>query len=170
MVTSSRFSTFLFSRVLVRSNELSDCSAIEGDVEPEKLAGQEDGVDAIRKILQLCSIHSKTSREELPRVSTSTTKGSTPSNLVIEAADEDEIKFDSGPDESSVIVIQAAVRKFLRELVRHKKVVKLLYEGIWFVVVMLEVCDAFKPFLRCKLLCEPVMLTCLMKKLLFEKR
>ncbi|KAI3725419.1 hypothetical protein L1987_65207 [Smallanthus sonchifolius] len=65
--------------------------------------------------------------EELPRVSTSTTKGSTPSNLVIEAADEDEIKFDSSPDESFVIVIQAAVRKFLaqRELMRHKKVVKL---------------------------------------------
>ncbi|XP_076949258.1 protein IQ-DOMAIN 32-like, partial [Bidens hawaiensis] len=55
--------------------------------------------------------------EESPRVSTSTTKSS----------NEDDVKFDSSYDESSVVVIQAAVRRFLaqRELVRHKKVVKL---------------------------------------------
>ncbi|KAI7734163.1 hypothetical protein M8C21_026395 [Ambrosia artemisiifolia] len=65
--------------------------------------------------------------EELPRVSTSTTKGNMPSNLVTEAANVDETKVDSLSDESSVIVIQAAVRRFLaqRELSRHKKVVKL---------------------------------------------
>ncbi|KAI3796950.1 hypothetical protein L1987_39637 [Smallanthus sonchifolius] len=66
--------------------------------------------------------------EELPRVSTSTTKeGSTVSNLVTEAATDDEIKFESDLDESSVILIQSAVRKNLaqRELVRFKKIVKL---------------------------------------------
>ncbi|KAM0056795.1 putative IQ motif, EF-hand binding protein [Helianthus debilis subsp. tardiflorus] len=79
----------------------------------------------------ISSVSEKTSAneltEELPHVSTSTTKGNTPSNLVTEAADVDESKFDSGPDESSVIVIQAAVRRFLaqRELMRHKKAVKL---------------------------------------------
>ncbi|XP_076952839.1 protein IQ-DOMAIN 32-like [Bidens hawaiensis] len=65
--------------------------------------------------------------EELPRVSTSATKSTAPSNLVIQDADKDEVKFDSGYDESSVIVIQAAVRRFLaqREVVRHKIAVKL---------------------------------------------
>ncbi|KAI3745976.1 hypothetical protein L6452_08391 [Arctium lappa] len=61
--------------------------------------------------------------EELPRVSSSTTKGST----VSKAADEDDIKYDSSSDETFIIVIQAAVRKFLaeRELLRLKRVVKL---------------------------------------------
>ncbi|XP_076901650.1 protein IQ-DOMAIN 32-like [Bidens hawaiensis] len=65
--------------------------------------------------------------EELPRVSTSIAKSTAPSNLVIQAADEDEVKFDSSYDESSVIFIQASVRRYLaqRELVRHKKAVKL---------------------------------------------
>lgn len=76
------------------------------------------------------SISEKTSanqwiEEELPRASTSTTKDSTVSKT--KTVDEDDIKADFSPDESAVIVIQAAVRKFLaqRELVRHKKVVKL---------------------------------------------
>ncbi|KAK9048570.1 hypothetical protein SSX86_032466 [Deinandra increscens subsp. villosa] len=65
--------------------------------------------------------------EELSRVSTSTTKDSTVSNLFTKVADEDEIKFDSSLDESFIIVIQSAVRKNLaqRELVRYKKIVKL---------------------------------------------
>ncbi|KAI7744617.1 hypothetical protein M8C21_007862, partial [Ambrosia artemisiifolia] len=65
--------------------------------------------------------------EELPRVSTSTTKDNTASNLATEVADEDEIKIDSGLDESSVIVIQSAVRKYLaqKELKRHKNIVNL---------------------------------------------
>ncbi|KAJ9542304.1 hypothetical protein OSB04_028810 [Centaurea solstitialis] len=77
------------------------------------------------------SISEKTSAnqwtEELPRVSTSTTKGSTVSNIVTKAADGDDIKFDSGPDETFIVVIQAAVRKFLaqRELLRLKRVVTL---------------------------------------------
>lgn len=68
-----------------------------------------------------------TETEEFSRVSTSTTKESTVSNLVTKVADEDEVKVESSFDESSIIVIQAAVRKFLakRELVRLEKVVKL---------------------------------------------
>ncbi|KAI3797472.1 hypothetical protein L1987_32729 [Smallanthus sonchifolius] len=65
---------------------------------------------------------------EESRVSTSATKeGSTVSNLVTEAANDDEIKFESDLDESSVILIQSAVRKNLAqsELVRYKKIVKL---------------------------------------------
>ncbi|XP_024960450.1 protein IQ-DOMAIN 32-like isoform X2 [Cynara cardunculus var. scolymus] len=77
------------------------------------------------------SISDKTSAkqwtEELPRVSTSTIKGSTVSNMVTKAADGDAIKYDSSSDETFIIVIQAAVRKFLaeRELLRLKGVVKL---------------------------------------------
>lgn len=65
--------------------------------------------------------------EEFSRVSTSNTKNSTVSNLVSNEADEDDVKVDSGFEESSIIVIQAAVRRFLaqREVVRLKKVVKL---------------------------------------------
>ncbi|GKC29379.1 ribonuclease H-like domain-containing protein, partial [Tanacetum coccineum] len=65
--------------------------------------------------------------EELPRVSSSNTKASTVSNTVTKAIDEDAIKLDSSPDESSVILIQTAVRKFmaLRVLVRLQNVVKL---------------------------------------------
>ena len=51
--------------------------------------------------------------EELSRVSSSNTKASTLSNTVIKAVDEDAIKLNSSPDESSAILIQTAVRKFL---------------------------------------------------------
>ncbi|KAJ0654924.1 putative IQ motif, EF-hand binding protein [Helianthus annuus] len=63
--------------------------------------------------------------EELPCVSTSTTKDNTVSSLVTEVADKDESKFDSSLDESSVIVIQSAVRKYLaqRELIKYRKIV-----------------------------------------------
>nr|XP_043632305.1 protein IQ-DOMAIN 32-like isoform X2 [Erigeron canadensis] len=63
--------------------------------------------------------------EELPRGSTSTAKGSAVSKE--KATDDHDIPSDSTIDEAVVIVIQAAVRKFLaqRELLRHKNVVKL---------------------------------------------
>lgn len=61
------------------------------------------------------SVSEKTSAnlwiEELPRASTSTTKCSTVSKT--NATDDDDIKPDYSPDESFIIVIQAAVRKFL---------------------------------------------------------
>nr|GEX04612.1 protein IQ-DOMAIN 32-like [Tanacetum cinerariifolium] len=65
--------------------------------------------------------------KELPRVSSSNTKASTVSNTVTKATDEDAIQLDSSPDESSVILIQTAVRKFIaqRDLVRLQNVVKL---------------------------------------------
>ncbi|XP_071697483.1 protein IQ-DOMAIN 32-like [Rutidosis leptorrhynchoides] len=63
--------------------------------------------------------------EELPRASTSTTKCSTVPKT--NATDDVHIETDSAIDESFVIVIQAAVRKYLAqlELVRHKKAVVL---------------------------------------------
>lgn len=78
-------------------------------------------------ISEKTSTNQWTETEEFSRVSTSNTKDNVVTNLVTKPADEDEIKFDSSPDESSIIIIQTAVRKFLaeREVLRHKKVVKL---------------------------------------------
>ncbi|CAH1435571.1 unnamed protein product [Lactuca virosa] len=77
-------------------------------------------------ISEKTSTNQWTETEEFSRVSTSNTKDNVVTNLVTKAVDEDEIKFDSSPDESSIIIIQTAVRKFLaeREVLRHKNVVK----------------------------------------------
>lgn len=64
-------------------------------------------------ISEKTSTNQWTETEEFSRVSTSNTKDNVVTNLVTKPADEDEIKFDSSPDESSIIIIQTAVRKFL---------------------------------------------------------